>query len=184
LRRRKSITGRVALSKRSTSRSISNFQGRPSSPHYRPYAYPIPKASSLAPEISTTVDDRQHIDSLSNDSVDDAVATVEYFSDVLALCLRYNAARRRKRCQPFGAPDNARDEISGMKIRVGGDVVAKIAQVLYGGFVPEEFHSTENILFTSSCGTTRPSSAALIPNSMFFLHVHLVYDVIPASLVW
>src|SRR6185503_5671533 len=102
------------------------------------------------------------------DSVDDAVATVEYFSDVLALCLRYNAAHRRKRCQPFGAPDNARDEISGMKIRVGGDVVAKIAQVLYGGFGPKEFHSTENILFTSSCGTTRPSSAALIPNSIFF----------------
>lgn len=42
------------------------------------------------------MDDREHLDSLSNDSVDDAVAPLEYFSDILALCLRYDAAKHRK----------------------------------------------------------------------------------------
>jgi hypothetical protein len=38
------------------------------------------------------VDDREHIDSLSHDSVDDAVAPIKYFSDILDFCLRYDAA--------------------------------------------------------------------------------------------
>jgi len=110
------------------------------------------------------VDDREHIDSLSNDAVDDAVAPKEYFSDILALCLRYDAANHGKSRQSFRPRDNAADEVSGGKIRVSGDVVAQVAQILYGGFGPEEVHSTEKILFTSSCGTTRPSSAALMPS--------------------
>src|SRR5439155_4682015 len=111
---------------------------------------------------------RDHLDSLSRDPVDDAVAPKEYFSDILALCLRYDAANHGKSRQSFGAPDNASDEVSGVNIRVSGDVVAQVAQILYGRFGPEELHSTEKILFTSSCGTIRPSSAALMPSSIFF----------------
>jgi hypothetical protein len=38
------------------------------------------------------VDDREHINSLTNDSVDDTVASIEYFSHILALRFRHDAA--------------------------------------------------------------------------------------------
>ena len=72
------------------------------------------------------MDNRENIDSFSNDSVDEAVAPIEYFPDIQALCLRYDAANHRKGGQSFSARDNARDKISGVKIRVSGNVVWRV----------------------------------------------------------
>ncbi len=74
------------------------------------------------------MDNREHIDSLPNDSVDEALAAIEDLSDILASCLRYDAANHRKSRQSFGARDKARDEISGVNTRVSGNVVAQIAR--------------------------------------------------------
>jgi hypothetical protein len=50
----------------------------------------LPRLRFLAPKISGGVDDSKHFDSLSDDSIDDAIAPIEYLPDTLALRLRYN----------------------------------------------------------------------------------------------
>jgi hypothetical protein len=86
----------------------------------------FPKLWFRAPKVSAAVDNRGNIDSFSNDSVDEAVAPIEHLPDILAMCLRHDAANHRKGGQSFSARDNARDKISGVKIRVSGNVVWRV----------------------------------------------------------
>src|SRR5262249_11643062 len=99
----------------------------------------------------------------------DAVALKQDLPDSLSLTgFRYSPPQLRKILQFLDRIDHPADELHRIVLRIPRDVVADRSEIGNGGVRPFHFHRERKRFFSSSCGTTRPSSAAWMPAAIFW----------------
>lgn len=88
-----------------------------------------------------SVENREHVDPIGEDAVDDSVRCFDHLADVLAIELRNHSTRRRESRDLLRPTRQAVDHAKSVSLRVQGDVIMDGGELLLRVIRPVNSHS-------------------------------------------
>lgn len=116
-------------------------------------------------QIAAAVNDRDDAEALARQSVDDAIASHDQFSEMGVSVLGNDASQPRMPAKAFNGADNPGRGRFSIRQRVSTDELDKLTQVIPGSYRPADLSHFARLRLTAPCETVRPSLSSRSPRS-------------------